>query len=265
MKPNWQRIGRVLLILSIVFLVASPGVAMASSEDHTTTSTTSTQDDGHHNGEQHGTETTTESGESHGTETTVESGGGHGTETTTASGHGHGGETDSGNDHAGEGQTESGHSHEGEGHSGDEEGFVNGWLLMVGGLFLLGTVATAPAYRYTSTRRQNFTVSPIHFGVALLALFTAAVHFYLYFEHGEQIMALAGLGFLGGIGLFFIGVNRLYLYGVGILYTAVQILLWINDGMPHVGSFGLIDKVVQVLLIITLGFLILRHRQRARH
>ncbi|SHL32351.1 hypothetical protein [Haladaptatus paucihalophilus] len=234
MKPNWQRIGRVLLILSIVFLVVSPGFSMASSEDHTTTSTTSGQADGHNDGGQHGTETATESG--------------------------HGGKTD-----AGESQSESGHSHEGEGHSGDEEGFVNGWLMIVGGLFLLGTVATAPVYRYTSTRRQNFTASPIHFGVALLVLFTAAVHFYLYFEHGEQIMALAGLGFLGGIGLFFIDVNRLYLYGVGILYTAVQILLWITDGMPHVGSFGLIDKVVQVLLIIALGFLLLRHRQRARH
>ncbi|MCO8255780.1 hypothetical protein NKF26_18385 [Haladaptatus sp. AB618] len=159
---------------------------------------------------------------------------------------------------------EQGHEDSGHGHSHDDESPTE-WLMMIGGLFLLGTVATAPLYQYTNTRRQNFTVSSMHLGVALLALFTAAVHFYLFLDHGELIMALAGLGFLGGIGLFFIGVNRLYLYSVGILYTAVQILLWVNDGMPHVGSFGLIDKVVQVLLIAALGYLLLHQRQHSRH
>lgn len=166
--------------------------------------------------------------------------------------------------HEEQGHEDSGHGHSEEGHSHDDESPTE-WLMMIGGLFLLGTVATAPLYQYTNRRRQNFTVSSMHLGVALLALFTAAVHFYLFLDHGELIMALAGLGFLGGIGLFFIGVNRLYLYSVGILYTAVQILLWISDGMPHVGSFGLIDKVVQVLLIAALSYLILRQRQHSRH
>ncbi|MCO8244684.1 MULTISPECIES: hypothetical protein [unclassified Haladaptatus] len=91
--------------------------------------------------------------------------------------------------------------------------------MMIGGLFLLGTVTTAPLYQYTNTRRQDFTISSMRLGVALLVLFTAAVHFYLFLDHGELIMALSGLGFLGGIGSFFIGVNRLYPYSVGILYT----------------------------------------------
>jgi cation transport ATPase len=166
--------------------------------------------------------------------------------------------------HEEQGHEDSGHSHSEEGHSHDDESPTE-WLMMIGGLFLLGTVATAPLYQYTNTQRQNFTISSVHLGVALLALFTAAVHFYLFLDHGELIMALAGLGFLGGIGLFFIGVNRQYLYSLGVLYTAVQILLWINDGMPHVESFGLIDKVVQVLLIVALGYLLLHRRRSSRH
>lgn len=153
----------------------------------------------------------------------------------------------------------------GGGHSEGEAGFMSGWPMMIGGLFLLGTVTTAPIYQYSNKRRQDFAVSSIHLGVALLALFTAAVHLYLFLEHGSLIMLFAGSGFLGGIGLFFLGVDRQYLYLVGILYTAVQIPLWINDGMPHLGSFGLIDKVVQVLLIIALSYLYLNQQSSAGH
>ncbi|WP_227356045.1 DUF7475 family protein [Haladaptatus salinisoli] len=201
--------------MSIVLLLASPGILIVNDDDKTkTSSTTSHQEEGHHDKE----------GQSHGAE----------------------------------GQTEEGHSHEGEGQSEGEAGFASGWPTMIGGLFLLGTVATAPVYQYTNKRRQDFSVSSVHLFVALLALFTAAVHLYLFLEHGSLIMLFAGLGFLGGIGLFFVGINRQYLYLVGILFTAVQILLWVNDGMPHLGSFGLIDKVVQTLLIVTLGYLYLK-------
>lgn len=215
MPYNWRRIGRVLLLVSIVLLLASPGILIVNGDDKTkTSSTTSHQEEGHHD----------EEGQSHGAE----------------------------------GQTEEGHSHEGEGHSEGEAGFASGWPTMIGGLFLLGTVATAPVYQYANKRRQDFSVSSVHLFVALLALFTAAVHLYLFLEHGSLIMLFAGLGFLGGIGLFFVGINRQYLYLFGILFTAVQILLWVNDGMPHLGSFGLIDKVVQTLLIVTLGYLYLK-------
>lgn len=221
MKRKWRRIGRVLLLLSIVLLLVSPGIAIVNGDETTTPSTTSHQEEGHQDGE----------GQSHGTEN----------------------------------QTEAGHGHEGEGHSEGEAGFASGWPTMIGGLFLLGTVATAPVYQYANKRRRDFAVSSIHLGVALLALFTAAVHLYLFLEHGSLIMLFAGLGFLGGIGLFFVGVNRQYLYLLGIVYTAVQIPLWVNDGMPHIGSFGLIDKVVQVLLIIALGYLYLKQRSSSKY
>ncbi|WP_458208661.1 hypothetical protein [Haladaptatus sp. NG-SE-30] len=187
----------------------------------------------------------------------------NGDETTTSATTSHqeeGHHNEDGQHHGTTAQTDEGHSHEGEGHSEDQEGFAGGWLSMIGGLFILGTVATVPVYQYTNKRRQNFTVSASHLGVALLALFTAAVHLYLFLEHGSLIMLFAGLGFLGGIGLFFVGVHRQYLYLLGIVYTAAQILLWINDGMPHLGSFGLLDKVVQVLLIILLGSLFLNRK-----
>ncbi|WP_202802220.1 hypothetical protein [Halogranum rubrum] len=44
------------------------------------------------------------------------------------------------------------------------------------------------------------------------------------------------------------------------LFTLVQIPLWVLEGMPHLDSFGLLDKVVQVLLVLLLGYLYLQQR-----
>jgi hypothetical protein len=77
-------------------------------------------------------------------------------------------------------------------------------------------------------------------------------------EHGETVMLLAALGFLGGIGLYFTGISRRLLYATGIGYTVVQLVLWYTAGMPHLNSFGLLDKVAQILLIAALGYLYAR-------
>ncbi|WP_211609266.1 DUF7475 family protein [Halogranum amylolyticum] len=239
--------------MSVVLLTLSSGIAVADEEHGTETPTPTTA--GHSDGTAHhdeaSTQTTTDESHHEGTSTHSGTSTQHSDDE-----HAHGGEetgtsTPHHNDSAQ--QSDDGHTHEGDGHS--EEGLLGSWLSVVGGLFLAGTVATAPTYRYLSSNRNGFEATSIHLLVALLALFTAAVHLYLFLEHGEVVMLLAGAGFVGGIVLFFAGFNRRYLYAGGALFTLIQIPLWVLEGMPHLGSFGLLDKVVQVLLVLLLGYL----------
>lgn len=154
-------------------------------------------------------------------------------------------------------QEQHGHSH---GKQGNKEGgLLGGWLTVISGLFLLGTATTAPAYQYLNTGQQE-KFKTVEFLALLLTIFSASVHLYLFLAHGTMVMLLAGLGFVGGVGLFFTGIERRYLYLTGIVYTLIQIPLWINDGMPHLGSFGLLDKTAQVVLILTLGYLYWKNR-----
>lgn len=148
---------------------------------------------------------------------------------------------------------EDGHGHGGDEHS--DSGFGDGWFTVIGGTFLLGAIATAPMYQYAASRKQDVVVSPAHAAVALLALFTAAVHFYLFVGHGEVEMLFAALGFLGGIALYFTGISRRLLYATGVGFTTIQLILWYTAGMPHFESFGLLDKTAQVILIGALGYL----------
>lgn len=252
MSHHWRRIGRILLVVSVVLLTLSSGIAVADEEHGTETPTTTTA--GHSDGTAHHDEASAQ--------TTADESHHEGTSTQHSDDeHAHGGaETGTSTPHHNDSaqQGDDGHAHEGDGHS--EEGLLGSWLSVVGGLFLVGAVATAPTYRYLSSNRNGFEATSIHLAVALLALFTAAVHLYLFLEHGELVMLLAGAGFIGGIVLFFTGFNRQYLYASGALFTLVQIPLWVLEGMPHLDSFGLLDKVVQVLLILLLGYLYLQER-----
>ena len=71
---------------------------------------------------------------------------------------------------------------------------------------------------------------------------------------------LAGLGFLGAVGLVLLNYRRRTVYAVGIPFTAVQIGIWyyLNfaagpKAFPaDVGTLGAIDKVAQVVLILVL-------------
>lgn len=129
------------------------------------------------------------------------------------------------------------------------------WPAALAGLFALVALPVAPAYWVSRDRPAARRVTRLH-GVALaLALFTAAVHLYLFLDHGRVVMLFAALGFLCGIGLHLRGANRRALYAAGIPYTLVQIALWIGAGMPHLASFGLLDKLAQVALVAVLGYL----------
>jgi len=95
------------------------------------------------------------------------------------------------------------------------------------------------------------------FGIALAAA-TGAIHVYLYVTEDWIPLLLAGLGFYGAIALLVILPDyRKYLYPVGILFTLAQIVgyfvlplgpLWI----------GVVDKAIQVTLILVLGYLTYR-------
>ena len=97
--------------------------------------------------------------------------------------------------------------------------------------------------------------------IGLLTI-TAITHVYAGLNQGIiPPLLLAGLGFLGGIGLYIRGSNQRLLTIAAIPYTAVQIPLWFVVKSGNFTPVGYLDKVVQVLLIIALLILLFRQRQ----
>ncbi|WP_158059274.1 hypothetical protein [Halorussus halophilus] len=149
--------------------------------------------------------------------------------------------------HAGEGGEETSHN---------DDGSSLGWVKSIVGLVALAAVPTAPAYWFGKQRDRLLDFGGGELTAIGLILVSAAVHLYLFVQHSELKMLLAGLGFVGAVVLFFLGVNRRLLYALGIPYVAAQIALWWESGMPHLQSFGLLDKVAQILLIGVLSYLL---------
>lgn len=114
----------------------------------------------------------------------------------------------------------------------------------------------------------------IHWVGIVLAAVTGVIHLFLgvdgvtgspyfSFELGVAFL-LAGLGFFGAIVLVLLAIRRRAVYAVGIPFTAVQIVIWYysnfattDSAFPaDVGTFGAIDKIAQVLLIVVLVVLL---------
>ena len=104
-------------------------------------------------------------------------------------------------------------------------------------------------------------------GVALVAI-TGVIHLglgiaFLPAPPGIAFL-LAGLSFFGAIALFLVNYRRPLLYLVGIPYVGVQIVLWYAINRPTPASLvaehqiALVDKVVQVVLIVVLAALYVR-------
>lgn len=104
----------------------------------------------------------------------------------------------------------------------------------------------------------------LHWVGIAAALVTAAVHLFLgfrMFPSGLGIsFVLAGIGFLGGIALVLLDYRRRAVYGLGIPFTLVQIVLWYYVNFAagpysfptEMGTLGAIDKIAQVVLVAVL-------------
>lgn len=107
----------------------------------------------------------------------------------------------------------------------------------------------------THERGKAESLAPLHWVAVGLAVFTAVTHIYAGVVEGRIPVALAGVGFLGGIGLFLREYRRRMLYLVGVVYTGVQIPLWYVAKAGEFTALGYVDKVVQVVLVALLAYL----------
>lgn len=111
-----------------------------------------------------------------------------------------------------------------------------------------------------STLSDRSSLTPLHWTAIGLAVVTGLVHLLLgidFLPHWMGVVfVLAAGGFFGAVVLFALEARRRLLYLVGIPYTGVQIVLWYALNQPAgVGDLSApeaIDKVAQVLLIVTL-------------
>lgn len=63
-------------------------------------------------------------------------------------------------------------------------------------------------------------------------------------DEGRIPVALAGVGFLGAIGMYLVDYRRQLLYLVGIVYTAIQIAIWYVVKTSEYTTVGYVDKDV---------------------
>ena len=94
----------------------------------------------------------------------------------------------------------------------------------------------------------------------VLAAITGGVHLYLYWTQSFLPFLLAGLGFLTLAALVTTTFDHRLLYLGGIPFTAMQIVAWVQLGMPDF-QLGVADKTVQVALIGLLAYLFVSERR----
>lgn len=111
---------------------------------------------------------------------------------------------------------------------------------------------------------QTSSVTRLQWGAVGLAAITGVIHLAIGvssvasfgFEPLAVALALAGVGFFGAILLFVRGVRSQQLYIAGIVYTALQVVLWVQfnqlGGDPAVSPVEAVDKLAQLLLIAVL-------------
>lgn len=97
----------------------------------------------------------------------------------------------------------------------------------------------------------------VHWLAIALVAVTGGIHVALFFTEDWLPMLLAGLGFFGAIVLFLLNVSRALLYPVGVVYTGSQIVGYLLLPLGPLW-IGILDKVVQVSLIVLLGYLFRR-------
>lgn len=104
---------------------------------------------------------------------------------------------------------------------------------------------------------ETESLETIHWAAIVLAAITGIIHLVLGVRFiSTQLgvpFVLAGLGFFGAIVLFLRDFRRRLLYPVGVLFTGVQVVLYVAFNWPDIFSpAGVIDKVIQLVLIVLL-------------
>lgn len=109
---------------------------------------------------------------------------------------------------------------------------------------------------------DSLALTTTHKAAMGLAAVTGLIHLYLGVVAELPIFILAAAGFFFGIGALFMlsRPRRVYLYVLGILFTAGQIAIWLAVGAPNL-TFGIPDKLAQVALIALLVVLIGKDRE----
>jgi len=116
-----------------------------------------------------------------------------------------------------------------------------------------------------SSARLKIDSIPVLGWIALgLVFVTGVLHIYAGIVEGRIPVALAGVGFLGAIGLYLVDYRRPFLYLVGIVYTAVQIPLWYVVKAGEFATVDYVDKAVQVVLVVLLVYLYWQTRTTKR-
>ena len=104
------------------------------------------------------------------------------------------------------------------------------------------------------------SLGPIHWIAVVLTVITGVLHVYAGLIEGAPPLLLAGVGFVVAVGVFLLDYRRRLLYGVGIVYTGIQIPLWYVIKAGNYTMVGYVDKAVQVLLVVVLAVLLWQHR-----
>lgn len=95
----------------------------------------------------------------------------------------------------------------------------------------------------------------------LFGVLTGIIHLYVGVVRGRPALVLAGIGFFGGIGLFLAGYRRKLLAVLGCVYVLVQIVIWAVVNAGEYRMIGFVDKSIQVVLVLLLGYLYLWTRR----
>ena len=112
------------------------------------------------------------------------------------------------------------------------------------------------------------TLTPLHYLGVLLAVVSGLIHLRLGVGFISSPLGIsflfAGIVFLAAAAAILANYRRRLLYGLGIPFTAGQIVIWYVVNFPvgsvptDVGTLGAIDKIAQVLLVVVLIALLQR-------
>lgn len=107
----------------------------------------------------------------------------------------------------------------------------------------------------TTTRLDLGELGGLQWAAVVLAVTTGVLHLYAGAIDGRLPLVVAGLGFLGGVGLFLAGYRNRRLYLVALAYTGIQVVAWAVVNAGTYSTLGYADKAIQLLLIVVLAVL----------